>query len=837
MKLRQFGVSGNLHLRGSIRSHVLNTVTRSLPFVLLLTSCGGGGGGGSTPAPQTSLTPVTYTGTLNAATISTSNSRELVADVIGGSDVAMTFTTAAATEGRQSRPVTNTGRIFVLPALLAVNRLVLGVPTVPSGRTGQVAAAAAIEQSTSCDNNGGSIRQTGSIGADGTGNLTLDFEACDIDGDRFDGRMNITVTEFDSAYQLPLDLTTTIDRLTIQSGTDSLSLGGQIHSTINLNTRTEVMSANLVFVDNITQESAKLENLVVELVYNNIFNTSLSGYSMQMSGRLYQSTIGYVDISMDSPWSYDITIDNGGFPRNGGTLKIAGDNNHTITVTPNSFKSFDNVDIGLDTDSDGNLEYAMKMPWRTLDNPPPANDTLPTANAGDDFTVETPTIRLDASSSTDTDYELLAYSWTLTQAPAASQASLSSADTLTPSITLDVPGIYVLSLVVNDGRQDSVADTITVTADGRVVAPLFLPYEFFRVGSSVEATAISDVNGDSLNDVVLTTSYRFDAENDSRVFVLLQNSTGQLQPPIRYFALLAPTQYQIRSVSVADTDQDGRKDVVVSHDGAIGVMRQTTVGTLAPVELYAMGAQYISGPTLIGTADFNNDGKIDIAATGGGASPPTLGVFIGNSSNTFDAPVAYPLVNGAIDMVTGDLNSDGLTDIATLSPFSPGQVSILYQQLNGGFQVATVLDVTSEIGMSTNGFDVVDLNGDGLQDMAVAFGGNRPSSGIAVFYQDTAGNLSTPTILPSYDIPTAVAGGDINGDGRQDLVVSHKGWLRIGVYLQQADGTLAPEDLYPIVQGNRNTGSLSVGDINGDGRNDVVLADDDGLVVLYNRTP
>jgi hypothetical protein len=92
--------------------------------------------------------------------------------------------------------------------------------------------------------------------------------------------------------------------------------------------------------------------------------------------------------------------------------------------------------------------------------------------------------------------------------------------------------------------------------------------------------------------------------------------------------------------------------------------------------------------------------------------------------------------------------------------------------------------------------------------------------------------------LASYDVPEPVAVGDINLDGRPDIVVLHAGWMAAGVYLQQADGSLAPEELYPIpYASNYNTHGLAIGDVNNDGSPDIAIADyNSGLVVLYGTS-
>ena len=96
-------------------------------------------------------------------------------------------------------------------------------------------------------------------------------------------------------------------------------------------------------------------------------------------------------------------------------------------------------------------------------------NTAPTADAGNDQTcaiLNTPTA-LDGSASSDPDTgDTLTYAWSVTDSPTGSTATLTSETTATPSLTFDKEGSYTLSLVVNDGTDDSTADTVTVQTGG-----------------------------------------------------------------------------------------------------------------------------------------------------------------------------------------------------------------------------------------------------------------------------------------------------------------------------------------------------------------------------------
>lgn len=99
----------------------------------------------------------------------------------------------------------------------------------------------------------------------------------------------------------------------------------------------------------------------------------------------------------------------------------------------------------------------------TVNVAPPSNRS-PTAHAGPDQTATVgATVQLNGGSSSDLDSDPLTYQWTFALTPAGSAAQLTNATSSTPSFVADVTGVFSVQLVVNDGKVDSLADTVTIT--------------------------------------------------------------------------------------------------------------------------------------------------------------------------------------------------------------------------------------------------------------------------------------------------------------------------------------------------------------------------------------
>ena len=363
--------------------------------------------------------------------------------------------------------------------------------------------------------------------------------------------------------------------------------------------------------------------------------------------------------------------------------------------------------------------------------------------------------------------------------------------------------------------------------------PVFAPYQAFPSVPEAAAVATGDVTGDGRADVVVTNGYTGNAAVDFRLWVLAQTSSGALAAPVSYATAGSYTN-RVESVAVGDMTGDGRADVVVGV-GSVGVQvyPQTTSGALgSPVSYATPDGRQVRLGRLDGNA------SLDVAAIGWGTG--TVSVLLNDGAGGLRQPVVYGAPHGGYDdLEVGDVSGDGRDDLVVMSGqlYATPNLSVLAQLAGGGFAAAASYSIGTNI--LTQGIGIGDVTGDGRNDVVASYGGNKPSSNIAVFAQTTLGTLASPVSYPSYDIPEPVDVADLDRDGRADVLTVHGGWNAAGVYRGSPGGGLSAEELSALPYASHyEPHGLAVGDVNGDLALDAAIADyNHGLVLLYGVVP
>jgi hypothetical protein len=272
--------------------------------------------------------------------------------------------------------------------------------------------------------------------------------------------------------------------------------------------------------------------------------------------------------------------------------------------------------------------------------------------------------------------------------------------------------------------------------------------------------------------------------------------------------------------TVGDFNRDGKLDVAVTNDGAnISVLLGNGDGTFQSPVSYAAGQM----PLGIVTADLNGDGNLDLAVVDQIFGSSSVSVLLGNGDGTFRVPLTATTGSESAQVVAADLNGDGKLDLAVTNADST-TVSILLGNGNGTFQK----EVQYNAGFEPNGIATGDLNGDGRLDLVVSDFNLGTSGDVAVLLGNGDGTFQAPVQYTTGNGPTSVVAADFNGDGKLDLAVANynpyggNGSGSVSILLGNGDGSFQAQ--VPYTTGNDPT-DVVVGDLNGDGKLDVVAAD------------
>jgi len=361
-------------------------------------------------------------------------------------------------------------------------------------------------------------------------------------------------------------------------------------------------------------------------------------------------------------------------------------------------------------------------------------------------------------------------------------------------------------------------------------------------GGYAYSIATGDVNGDGKLDLLIANQCTNNSCTSASVGVLLGNGDGSFQAA----QMFASGAYPDASLAVADVNGDGKPDLVVANlcvsrtncaSGGVGVLLGKGDGTFQPPVTYGSG-QFNANSVVVG--DVNGDGKPDIIVAkqclGGTCANGTVGVLLGNGDGTFQPVVNYGSGGQyAYSVAVADVNGDGKPDLlvvnqcVTSSSCANGVVGVLLGNGDGTFRTAVSY---GSGGQYPDSIAVADVNGDGKPDLLVAnyYTGNSNSNGsLGVLLGKGDGTFQPVVSYGSGGVgDNSVAVGDVNGDGKLDLLAANQCASSncangaLGVLLGNGDGTFQPAivSATPVINIDFFE-ALALADFNGDGKLDI----------------
>ena len=287
-----------------------------------------------------------------------------------------------------------------------------------------------------------------------------------------------------------------------------------------------------------------------------------------------------------------------------------------------------------------------------------------------------------------------------------------------------------------------------------------------------------------------------------------------------------PKYYEVgqepQMVVVADFNNDGKLDLATADftSNDISILLGNGDGSFKKAHSFPT----MLGPSAIVVGDFNGDGNLDIAVTEYGFNAAELAIFLGMGDGTFTPGAVYKSVSQPYSLTAADFNGDGHLDLAVANNGS-NTVAVMFGKGDGTFQNSR--SYHSPLPERVLG---VDLNGDGHPDLAVlAYCGAKPkvckSGAVEVFLNQGNGTFGKPHYFGVKGVgPDGIAASDLNHDGNVDLVVANNNYQApstISVLLGNGNGTFKSAVTYSVGSG---PAGIAIADFNGDGNLDIAVA-------------
>ncbi|QEC66910.1 T9SS type A sorting domain-containing protein [Panacibacter ginsenosidivorans] len=411
----------------------------------------------------------------------------------------------------------------------------------------------------------------------------------------------------------------------------------------------------------------------------------------------------------------------------------------------------------------------------------------------------------------------------------ATKAVVTAASTTTLKVKVPVGATYQPVSVTVNGLTGSSAMPFVVTfkAIRGIDTVSFAPAINISMGSNPDQMALADIDGDGKSDMIVG-SYGESALPQNAVAVFRNTSnTGAIAFAQKVELLKGSAQtYPV----VTDFDGNGKTDLAVLDTRLEKLYLFSNKSTPGNISLIQQ-AEYTTGdfPYSIGTVDIDGDGKPDIVIPN--LNGKNFSVFRNTSASgsiSFAPKIDFQLTLKPISIAIGDLDKDGKTDIVIgYTDYNNYTISIFRNNSTPGLiSFDPKIDLANNADGYTSGISIGDLDGDSKLDITISNFSNSAST--LSLYRNT-GSTGLISFAPKVSYATKGTGfqnnaiNDLDGDSKPDIAGTNYWSGTTAIFKNKSiPGTLSlgKSVMYPAGSGPKAT---TIGDIDGDGKPDIIF--------------
>jgi len=416
----------------------------------------------------------------------------------------------------------------------------------------------------------------------------------------------------------------------------------------------------------------------------------------------------------------------------------------------------------------------------------------------------------------------------------ATRATVTAATATSVTVTVPPGATYAPVTLLNKVTGFSAYSSSNFTpvfspAKTSITSSDFLPKQDFTTGTEPSSVATGDLDGDGKPDLVVV-------NNGANTVSVFRNtsSSGTISPGSFAPKVDFTTRAGAIAVAIGDLDGDGKPDLAVANltSATVSVLRNTSSPGSITAASFAPKVDFITGiePFMVKISDLDGNGKPDlvVAASNLNGISILLNTATPGSITSGSFAPKVDIETGVVPsaLAVGDLDGDGGPDLV----IGWAESVSVFRLIPGGFGFEPRVDFATAAGGAAISIAVGDVDGDGKTDLAVA---NYGLVSVSILRNTaTPGSIGTGSFAPvvNFDTgsePYSIAAGDLNGDGKPDLAVANISTNSLTVLRNTATpGSINSGSFAAKVDFVTGTSprSVAIGDLDGDGKPDLVTA-------------